>query len=307
MDYSGRVETDWLHQRELIADSLSPSDRVLILGGGGWFGQTFKLLVTGLAQVMSHNLRTSDQSDTDYRSQVEAFGPTVVANFAFLTPHFTRTMTQDAYVTTNRRIFERFRFAASLPSVRVALHASSGATTTPAERLGQEHRIYRELKHAEETAILSGPLAERCGIIRAFSVSGPFVRTPEKYAFSDMTGQALRGRILVRSDRPTFRRYCSVADLLAVAMARTSNSGGGLIESGGPLVEMRELATLISGVTMPKPSVSLTEWSSESPSQYASDDVSWTSACQAAGLTPMDLQQQIRQVQSYFLSEKAGD
>lgn len=287
-----------------MAESLEAHDRVLILGSGGWFGHTFRVLTTGLAEVMPHNRRTSDQSESDFRTQVEAFNPTVVANFAFLTPHFTRTLTQDAYVATNRKVFERFRYAASLPSVRVALHASSGATTAPPDTLGNEHQVYRELKLAEEDTILSSTFVERCAMIRAFSVSGPFVRTPEKYAFSDMITQGLSGRIEVHSDRPTYRRYCSVADLLAVALARASRLGGGLVESGGPLIEMRELASLVAALTSPEPKVSLTEWSSQQPSEYASDDQSWTLACSEVGFEPMGLQQQVREVQAYILSEK---
>ena len=164
--------------------------------------------------------------------------------------------------------------------------------------------MYRELKLAEEDTILSSTFVERCVMIRAFSVSGPFVRTPEKYAFSDMITQGLSGRIEVHSDRPTYRRYCSVADLLAVALARASRLGGGLVESGGPLIEMRELASLVAALTSPEPKVSLTEWSSQQPSEYASDDQSWTLACSEVGFEPMGLQQQVREVQAYILSEK---
>jgi hypothetical protein len=299
------MQFQWTRQNELVRSALRPEDRVLILGVGGWFGQTFRHLVPANTPVLCHVARTSDQPSKEFMAQVRAFKPTIVANFAFLTPHFLRVMTDADYLTTNRLVFERFQDAMSLSGVRLGLHASSGAVTTPETDLAPEYAIYQQVKSGEEAILAQSDFRDRCVVVRAFSVSGPYVRVPEKYAISDMVGQALGGRIRVLSSRPTWRRFCSVADLLAVALAVGGQSGGQVLESGGRLCEMRALAEVIAEVVAPDASIALEEWVTDEPSIYASDDDSWSRACDSLGHTPMELPEQIREVRDFLQASRA--
>ncbi len=289
----------------LVRNALRPDDRVLILGTGGWFGQTFRNLVSADIPVLSHVARTSDQPPKAFMAQISNFAPTVVANFAFLTPHFIRTMSEADYLATNRLVFRRFVSSMGLPQVRLGLHASSGAVTTPATGLAPEYAIYRHAKSQEENFIAVSDFRDRCVVVRAFSVSGPYVRVPEKYAISDMVAQALGGRIRVRSSQPTWRRFCSVADLLSVALAVGARSGGQVLESGGDLREMRGLAELVAEVVAPDAPLTFEDWDTDHPSIYASDNVSWSRACESVGHTPMGLYEQIREVRDFMDKPKA--
>lgn len=299
------MQFPWTEQRALVSQSLTDDDRILILGAGGWFGQTLKNLLPQNASVLAHVRRTSDQPLHDFKDEVQAFNPTAVANFAFLTPHFLRTMDDASYLATNRAIFDRFLFALSLPQVRLGIHASSGAVAAPMDSISSGYSLYREVKALEESLILETDSAERCMVVRAYSVSGPYVRVPEKYAFSDMVGQALSGGVRVQSQRPTWRRFCSVADLLSVAVAMGASHGGGLIESGGESLEMRELAAAVVETVSPSASVVCADWTTDEPSIYASDNTSWVTSCQSVGFTPTPLSRQIREVRDYLAAAKA--
>lgn len=96
-----------------------------------------------------------------------------------------------------------------------------------------------------------------------------------------------------------------MADLLSVAVAMGTSRGGGLIESGGESLEMRELAAAVVENVSPDASITLADWTSDEPSVYASDNTSWTASCQSLGFTPTPLSRQIREVRDYIAAAKA--
>ncbi len=268
-------------------------DRVLILGASGWFGRTFLRLLDPQIPAMACASAIRDQYVTWDDDQVQQFNPTVVANFAFLTRDRISEFGFERFIEINSSLTENFIKAAQLPSVRAALTVSSG--TAVAFPHDMATNPYGVLKKLEEDAALKLVTEQRCVVVaRAWSVSGPDVRTPRKYAFSDLVLQAKTGAIQVNASQPVFRRYVGVDDFLEVSIARLLSGWSGTIDSGGELIEVGELAERVRSIVNPQASISRVEQTSTEPSTYASDDVSWREACGETGIIPADIAEQIR-------------
>lgn len=274
---------------------LSPTDRFLVLGASGWFGQTFLRLVHPQAQILATSSTKRGEFATWSAESIRDYKPTVVVNFAFLTSEKVKTEGIEAFIAVNELLTEQFLEASRFPTVRAALTVSSGAAV--AFPLDMATNPYGVLKKLEEDAALKLVTEQRCVVVaRAWSVSGPDVRIPRKYAFSDLVLQAKSGAIQVNASQPVFRRYVGVDDFLEVSMARLLSGWSGTIDSGGELVEVGELAERVRSIVNPQASISRVEQTSTEPSIYASDDVSWREACGESGINPSEIDEQIREV-----------
>ena len=263
-------------------------DRVLVTGSTGWFGATALSLIPREVLV----LKTASVGRFDALpfalARVREFAPTHVLNFAFLTREKVELMGLAQYECVNRSLIDDFIQASSLPSVRGVLTISSGAVVT------EPASPYGILKALEEQAALSLVSEDRAVcVIRAFSVSGPYVRRPSDYAFSNLILQAMSGSIEVLASHPTYRRYVAVDDVLRLALMEMRGRSSSVIETGGPLVEMLELAGLIADVLNPGIPVNRVNLVSDEISIYASDGASWDNACDRNGLIPLTLREQI--------------
>ena len=265
---------------------LRSDERILVLGSSGWFGQEFMALLPTDNTVLAVPGPTSGAHIED--QQIVDFAPTIVANFAFLTRERVDSDGVEAFLAINTQLTERFLRFAQLPGVRGLLTISSGAAIT------EPDHPYGQLKLAEEQAALSLNSPRRTAVVaRAYSVSGPHVRRPEQYAFSDLIMQAMQGDMKIKAPVPVYRRYCSVADTLTVSMRSLDAGRSGVFETGGPLVEIGELAEAVRAEIAPHVSINRA-WDPEStPQRYASDDTSWRDWTSAASVRPSDLNEQI--------------
>ena len=291
--------TPGMRGRQLLEGLLTSEDRVLVLGAGGWFGSTLLDLLAPLvtpAQVLciARDPRMhvvggwTWEIEVWEESRVQSFAPTIVLNFAFLTRGFAARMEVEEYEETNSELTRRFIYAATLPSVRLALTASSGAAET------ERDHAYGRLKLVEEQSTLALASDTRAAIVaRAYSVSGPYVRRPSEYGFSSFVEQAGSGRIHVTADRPTFRRYVDVGEYLALCIRRGLDGYSGVIESGGELVEMGELAQRIAAASRVPVAVERASLTTEEPSIYASDNEHWQRHCAIVGFVPSTLDEQV--------------
>lgn len=219
------------------------------------------------------------------RACARKFEPTWVVNFAFVTRE---RESQPGYQQVNRELTSHLMWAMSLASVRKAITISSGAAVTEPES------PYGALKLREEGEFLSEAYLGQTAVIgRAYALSGPFVRRPHAYAFSDFIVQAQSGAISILANQPVFRRYVSAHDFLQVLILEAMAGGTRIVESGGPLVEMQELAAVIRDVVNPDATIHRPTLVSDEPLMYASDGISWEAVCARHGYTPLDLRQQV--------------
>lgn len=270
-------------------------DRVLVLGAGGWLGRTFLDLCRDVPDKQVLAIAANERSEaingrlwriSSWSEQLVAiFEPTVVVNFAFLTRE--RQM-EPNYEHVNRQLTDRFIWAMQLPKVRCAITHSSGAAVTDPDS------PYGKLKSAEERLARQSVRPEQSLMIgRIFSLSGAFVRRPRDYAFSDFVLQAARGHVHIGAEQPVFRRYTDASDFLSVLTNHALQGRSELIESGGAMVEMQELAEEIVDVVNPDARISRSAARSDEPLTYASDNHSWAHACDRLAFTPRNLAEQI--------------
>lgn len=261
---------------------------MLVLGSSGWFGREFSALSDGLARVPQLNVAGPSSRVVVTEDEIHEFSPTVVLNFAFLTRDRVEINGIEQFTRVNKALTQRFIHVAQMPSVRFAVTVSSGASVT------EPDSPYGRLKAEEEERALE-LIAEdrRVIVIRAYSVSGGHVRRPLAYAFSDFILQASGGSVRVEADRPVFRRYCAVADVLTVALRSGAEGRSGLFETGGGLVEMGDLAQRVVDLIKPKARLERPPLTTLDPVAYHSAGDSWRQWCSAVEVEPMDLDEQI--------------
>jgi nucleoside-diphosphate-sugar epimerase len=298
---------------------LTAEDRILVLGATGWFGQTTVALTQGLAceslliASRSRAFQTVDQIVEVHAwdwNKVQSFAPTVVIDCAFLTRDYVSGMSLDEYVRRNVMLTERLLQAVSIDSVRLALTVSSGAAVYPRDALLSpiSENPYGYLKREAEQQLERFGRERRIATVvaRAWSVSGAFVLKPRSYAFSDLLLQALDGHIHIAAAKQVFRRYVAVEDLLSVAMASGRPGEHTVIDSGGQLVEMQDLAQAVVETVNPGATVSRPTLGGEGADKYYASPESWVAACERADFAPAGLRDQILVAQSGLTSRTTG-
>lgn len=305
---SARLEQGWFRIRMSVSSiacgedvpslGLTAADRILVTGSTGWFGQTFLSLMPKHKSVLALPSSIEDSTMRWTNDLIREFRPTVVANFAFLTRDRLSEVGEPYFVSTNRQLTRQFLTLLEQPSVRLGLTISSGAVS-------DEFDIYGKLKSYEESEALKRVTDVRAvAVVRAYSVSGPYVRRPRAYALSQFVLDAARGNIHIMADRPVFRRYSSVSDLLKVALLMADGGWSGILESGGDLVEMEVLAERVRREVNQEAMITRVPLASVAPQVYASDNTSWLSGCASVGLEPQSLENQIRLTRDFLLGSQ---
>ncbi len=211
-------------------------------------------------------------------------------------------MSPKEYQAINEELTDRMSWVAQLPDVRCLLSVSSGAAVSDSFGSGNERDDqYGKLKRREELAVSELSTVDRFAIVaRAWSLSGPFVTKPASYAFSDFVTQAKSGTINVKSGNHVYRRYVSVDDFLELAYLEATRHQSRILDSGGELISMTNLAHQIAH-RQPGVVEVVVEDSSESPSRiYASDNSSWLAATVRNEFQALNLTQQIDVVRKHL-------
>lgn len=295
-----------------LTDLLSPSDRILVTGAGGWFGKTIAALLSqsnALQRYVTRNPRTiawgtgSIEATGWNWKDICDFAPTIVIDCAFILRDFIGDMSHEKYIAENYQLTSNLLQAASLDSVQSVIYVSSGASICPVDSLvsGVEQNPYGQLKRNAELALMSlgSELNKNTLVVRPFSLSGTLVTRPERYAFSDLIRQARKGEIHISASNQVWRKYVSVEDFFAVSIV-TSKSKSGYLNSGGQLVELSELAQMISDTIGGVIPIHRNFGQSNAGDRYFSSDSSWEEACESLNYFPMDLQSQINSVDEFL-------
>lgn len=251
-------------RRGLSPDSAAP---IVLTGATGWFGRaSLERLSERLGPELGRRaaLFASSAKRLELRDgtalAVEPLAGLprtpgeggLLAHFAFLTRDRVADLGHDRYVAVNEAITEAV--AGWVRSARPAyvLLASSGAVHCAGE-LGADP--YGRLKLLEEQALASACAAvgARLCVIRAFNVSGPYMRAPERYALGSMIGQALAARpIEVKAAHPVIRSFVAITELLELGLAVLADDAAGDVvtfdSAGEEEVEVGELAARVAHV-----------------------------------------------------------
>ena len=291
-----------LEARRLVSRCVKSSDRVLILGYSGWFGSSAsELLARTGAQILGSNSKglkmITDGPKHVYADMFQGckeFEPTIVIDSAFLTREKIQVLGTEAYISINRTLMQQSLEISDLNSVERFIGISSGAAKEPlnSDRAALLEDPYGALKSEYEYLLMTSDLRvkESTVLLRAWSMSGPHVRNPELFAFFDLIKQSKSQIMRIRSDAHVYRRYSDVEDLLAVGLASTT--GGSIVDSGGELVEIGELAKIIREVLGSTAKIYREVSSSEDDHYYSDGDI-WIEEASRVGLSPKALREQI--------------
>ena len=239
---------------------------ILITGVTGWLGKSFINIadnseknynLLGLSsrtqsqdvfdKLKSHNkvLTENFWNFTNPSGEVEG-----IVHLAFLTRDKLKGKSRSEYLAENQKITERACALVLSYKPKWVLTVSSGATEN-----FDESNYYGQLKREEENALTNVCQSTGSGLLigRLWGATGFSMPINRNYAISDFICQAFEtGTIGVNSNFEVWRRYVDAEQFMDLLFKRALAGDSGIINSGGPIIEIGELAKKIAlsmGVT----------------------------------------------------------
>lgn len=243
------------------------NELIVISGGTGWIGRSLieQIIETKFCPIkqivlVSREVKNIEISNRVFKthvwenlkidSQVNMY-----FDLAFQTQEKLTVLGKKKYTEENKKIIENSVRFINLYKPKSTFLASSGAvygtkylsTPTPTS-------TYGELKYLQELKIskVTGDQNLNLLIGRIFNISGGNINKFETFAIAQMIKSAIDHEyIKVFADHQVFRRYSDVMQLTRLILQLLKSDFNGVFDSGGALIEMRELATGIKKVIDP--------------------------------------------------------
>lgn len=172
-------------------------------------------------------------------------------HFAFLTRDQLLMSDKAVYQESNEIIRNTVSTFIQMAEPKALAFCSSGAVAYRTEKQEQDlsYSIYAEMKLREQEALVAA--ANSCGtstvMCTLFSATGIDMVEPTKYAIGSLVQQALFGKELVIEAKGTvFRKYVDSEILMQLIIKLSMDRVNVNFDSGGNLVELSELATIIN-------------------------------------------------------------
>ncbi len=285
----------------LLKKTLKPEDRVVIKGATGWVGRTATYMLSQLnvpLHLTASRKRNEIIGDKLFeinewnQNQIIDFDPTLIIDAAYLTREYTETIPTEKYFELNEKLTDQtLELLKSLPNLNL-LTFSSGVTDVPAEQekpytitKKNDENIYREFARNNSNQIT---------VLRIWSVTGALVTKLKGFAFSEFILGARDNLIEVRAKNRVVRRFSLVDEIIPIGMS-PSNLGFRIIDTGGDLIEIHDLAFKISEIVNPSCRLVSPEINNDLlPDNYFSDNKSWRKICKEMSYEPASIEEQIR-------------
>lgn len=281
--------------------SLQDSDRVVITGATGWMGREVLdrlsrtrpkiqvLPVASMARRLETGSRTYQIHEWSH-AYISEWRPTIAVHLAFLTREAESTMSTAEYERRNHELTEAAAHLYSIPELRAAVIASSGAA------IQAKGQIYGDLKARDEKIFTE--LSNRTGlptvISRIWSVSGAFCTKPDLFALFDLIEQTRnRSRVHIRARSEVWRRYVDAGEFLEVCVSAAGVGANQVIDSAGPLVEIEHLAHVIQDALGERKQI-VREPLTQPPDRYFTDSQTMESWSDRLGIPLASLVEQVR-------------
>ena len=244
---------------------LNQSDsKIVIFGATGWLGRECLALIrnylkndfnSGLILVASKS-NVIEIGDTKLRVVALDDFPVetkcdLVIDFSFITQEKMSKMGGKEFVLENTKLTQRIRNYIAEVQPSNVYYASSGAadpnflmkTNSPSKK------VYGELKLEAEFQLeqICSEIDSQLLINRIWSITGTHMLEPHKYAIGDFVTQALNNKkIVINSSDQILRSYIDAADLFDTCFNYLLDGNYGLLNSGGYVVSLLELANSVS-------------------------------------------------------------
>ena len=275
--------------------------RILLIGGRGWVGKAlqeaaeargYSTLVTGS--------RDSIAGDRDLASTVESFSPTSMVFLAGVTPDRGQQLGEEYYQQCLSRTHAELDAVLSRYEFKHLTYVSSGIAGLQPDQSDPPFRaMYQRAKVAEEKLVAALPASRTALTLRVFSLAGPYVRDPLRYALFDFIHQARSGRITVTANKFVWRSYVGVLDVARVILKSAETGISGVRSTGGEPVELADLAQRVAQLVNPAATVVAGEGRS-GVDDYVGNDVDWRDWCEEVGVKGAELPQQILQSEMWL-------
>jgi nucleoside-diphosphate-sugar epimerase len=298
---------------ELWLNNLNADDRVLVTGAGGWFGRTaiamtreagLELLATGSKNQQIEIDGQSQEVCTQKLEMISDFRPTVVIDTAFVTRERLPVLGHEPYIEANQKIIDQSLAIVAMPSVRKYIGFSSGATIHLAGQtsFSLEENPYAAQKRIYESRVseIAGALQCDISIARTWSVTGAYITKPHTFAFTDLISQAILGLIEIKASHLVYRRYCAIEDVLALCLLPRSTGTNLIIDTGGDLIELSDLAKLVVALVNPDAEIRREVDPGLPFDNYHSDGKDWDDLQKSVGLALDSISNQIIRVAEGF-------
>jgi len=293
---------------------------LVVTGATGWFGRTalhelqqllgpesFSRRVRAFAS-RSHTIVSTGFADGVERAipvaplaelpELAAREPIeALLHTAFLTREYVERVGVEAYISVNRGITDLVCSSLEAsPSARAVL-ISSGAAAVLDDVDGHEEHLHADpygvLKSEEERRLTS--IADTL-VLRAYAVSGRFMRDPDQFALGDFLLRALAGLpIEIKAPMPVIRGYGHAGDMVKLAFRWlwSEQLPPALpIAAVSQEVELLELASLVSSLYALPPTLSAID-PNLSPNRYTADPGSYLNMLHEMEILPLSLANQI--------------
>lgn len=302
---------------QAIESVISPDDRLVISGASGWMGKSLifelskfspefireQMLAVGSHRRRIHIFNGLEIEIAEWnQSAISQFEPTIAVHLAFLTIDRLKSLTMSDYSRTNAELTEKGLALQSVRSLRAFMAASSGAATLAGTNAPLGRHPYSIQKSADESAFLSSPSAAETPTLipRIWSVSGQFCTKPKNFAFTDFVTRSILGETIeVNSQGAVYRRYVDAGEFLVACLAHNLSGANGVIDSAGPLIEIRELAYLVAAELGGKVRTEKIDSEMAADNYYSESDAMQVMA-QVLGIRFTDLLGQIRRTANGF-------
>jgi nucleoside-diphosphate-sugar epimerase len=295
--------------RQLLAGT---ADIIAVTGATGWFGRTtLELLFDALGDAAATSvlafgsrpgrieLSTGHSVPVRPLSELPTVrpAPTVVLHYACLTRDRERELGTPAYLQANLDITTTMLRALEAHRPRLLLATSSGAAAGygGAAGLDLQRNAYGSLKRLDELAFsqLAGQLGAGYAIPRVYSVAGPWMTKPDRYALGSMIAMARAGQpITINSARRVLRSYCGVAEVVAVSLWLAARHADTVFDTGGHVVEMADLAGVVARISGRDASIRRPAFDPDAtPDSYVGAPAVYEAAARSAGLLMASLEE----------------
>jgi nucleoside-diphosphate-sugar epimerase len=298
------------------------SDRIIVVGAGGWLGLATLELLQGLLghqfakRVIGFGsvprlLRLRGGVSIEQRGLEDlatlSDQPSLVLHLAYLTQEKAKAMADADYIAANRAISNRVLDALDGIGARGVFVPSSGAVYAADQSdASASLRLYGALKRADEAAFGAWSQApgKRAVIVRVFNLSGPYINKQSSYALACFIADALAGRPLeIRAARPVYRSYVAIAELMSVVFALLTDGETGLTlfdTAGDRDYEMGEIAQVVQEVLNHPNGVIRPVLSEAPPDRYTGDGVAYRRARSRFDVEPVDFPSQVLDTARYM-------
>jgi len=191
-------------------------------------------------------------------------------HFAFLTRDLLKKSDIQDYQESNDFIRKTVSSFIQLTKPEALIFCSSGAVSQRTKKQDQDYSyfVYAEMKAKEQVdlAKVANSSGTRTIMCTLFSATGLDMVEPSKYAIGSLVKQALYEKeIVIESNGMVFRRYVDTEDLMQLLVKLAQERHDIVLESGGDLIELSDLATLIDSIVGNQLKVVRTRFDPNSP------------------------------------------